>query len=64
MMAGGSTSCLLLLLVSRFHVIEDPVPHNKEPGDDHVGEQSTSEECRRDEDLVVHRHSHHPSGEC
>ena len=41
MVTGGSTSCLLLLLVScaRFHVIEDPVPHHEEPGDDHVGEQ-------------------------
>ena len=38
------------------HVIEHPVPDYEETGNDHVGEQSCTEECCGDDDLVVHLH--------
>ena len=41
-----------------LHVIEDPVPHDEETGNDHVGEQSCTEECSGDDKFVVHLH--HP----
>jgi len=31
---------LLWVVPSGLHMIEDPVPHNEEAGDDHVGEQA------------------------
>ncbi len=47
--------CLLVLLLragpALFHVVEDPVPHDEEPGDDHVGEQSCAEECAGDDEF-------------
>lgn len=50
---------LLLVVASRFHVIQHPVPHYDESGDYYVGEQSCAEECSRDDEFVVH--PHHPS---
>ena len=47
---------LLWVVPSGLHMIEDPVPHNEEPGDDHVGEHSCSEECTGDDEFVVHAH--------
>ena len=41
-----------------FHVIEDPVPHDKEAGDDHVGEQSCAEECSGEDNLGVDHDPH------
>ena len=47
--------------VSRvLHVIEDPVPHDKEAGDDHVGEQSCAEECSGEDNLGVDHDPHLP----
>jgi hypothetical protein len=34
---------LFLLLI--LHVIENPVPHDEEPGDDNAGEQPGTGEC-------------------
>lgn len=35
---------LLLFRSAAFHVVEDPVPHHEEPGDDHVGQEAGAEE--------------------
>ena len=52
-----SPAVLLLFLFPGsgvLHVVEDPVPYDEETGDDHVGEESCSQECCHDDDLVVH----------
>ena len=36
---------LLRIVPAGFHVVKDPVPHDEETGDDHVGEQPGTEEC-------------------
>ena len=43
-------------LLKPFHVIEDPVPDDQEPGDDHLGVQSCAEKRCGDENFIVHRH--------
>ena len=45
---GGS------LPLSSPDVVEDPVPHHDEPGDDHVGEESCTEEHPGDQNIVLH----------
>ena len=35
-------------------MVEHPVPDYKEPGNDHKGEQSSSEECSGDDEFVVY----------
>ena len=45
---GGS------LPLSSPDVIEDPVPHDDEAGDDHVGEQAGTEEHPGDQHFVFH----------
>ena len=40
------------------HLVEYPVPHNEETGDDHICEQSRSKERCHDDDLVVHHRAH------
>jgi len=47
-MAGG------LLPLPSPDVVEDTVPHDDEPGDDHVGEQSCTEEHAGDQYIVLH----------
>ena len=42
------------LPLSSPDVVEHPVPHDDEPGDDHVGEQAGTEEHPGDEHLVFH----------
>ena len=44
----------LLFFFALFHVVEDPVPHDEETGDDYIREQSCAEECPGDDKLVVH----------
>ncbi len=48
----------LLWVVAVFHVVEHPVPHDKQPGNDHVREQPGAEECAREDEFSVHHH--HP----
>lgn len=40
---AGIAPCPLFLLLI-LHVVKDPVPHNEDPGNDHIGEQSCAEE--------------------
>jgi hypothetical protein len=62
--AGDLSPALFVLLwvvpsiASIFHVIEDPVPHNEEARDDHVGEQSGTQKGTGNDEFVVH--AHHP----
>ncbi len=37
-----------------FHVVESPVPHEEQAGDDHVREQSCAEECSDYDKFIVH----------
>jgi len=56
--AGEIPPCLLGFLPLFFtllHVVEHPVPHDEETGDDHVGKQPRAEECSGDDEFVVHR---------
>ena len=48
---------LLWAVPSGFHMIEDPVPHDEEPGDDHVGEQAGTQEGTGADEFVVHASS-------
>lgn len=47
---------LLWVVAPVFHVVEDPVPHDEEPGDEHVGEQPGTEERPGEDEFVVHHH--------
>ena len=49
---------LLWASPSSLHMIQYPVPHNEEPGDDHVGEQSGTQKGTGNDEFVVH--AHHP----
>jgi len=48
--------CVVPSIAPILHVIEHPVPHKEEPGDDHVGEQAGTEECSGDDEFIVHVH--------
>lgn len=37
-----------------FHMVEDPVPHDEQAGDDHISEQSCAEESPDDDEFIVH----------
>jgi hypothetical protein len=36
-------------------MVKDPVPHDEETGDDHLGEEAGAEEGTDQDDLVLHR---------
>ena len=42
-------------------MIQYPVPHNEEPGDDHVGEQAGTQKGSGDDEFIVHASSLHAS---
>ena len=46
---------LLLFRSAGFHMVKDPVPHDEETGDDHLGEEAGAEEGTDQDDLVLHR---------
>jgi len=54
--------CIITLLwavSTRFHVVEYPVPHYQQAGDDHVSEQPCPKEGSREDEFGVHHP--HPS---
>lgn len=48
----------LLWVVALFHVVEHPVPHDEEAGNNHIREQPGAEECPGEDEFSVHHH--HP----
>jgi len=54
---GGDSprSSDFFILFSRVHMVEHPVPDDKHAGNDHVGQQSCTEECEADLYFSLHR---------